>query len=207
MANTKTTIKPAAKPTVKKETAAVSDEAKEKLSELIATDAKPAKLNLEDTTQGIKISDDTLVDVKSNCFGELLYKGKDGSTSWSKCGEMQSLTMRELREMKSTAPKFFESQWIVIMGVSTDSSSKAKPADIYKSLGITKWYKNLVEPSSFQDICSWDEAIIATRIKLMSTGAKENLIIALGAYISSGVLDSRKKIKAFEDALGVSLTE
>jgi len=202
MANAKPRNKTAAK-----NAAAITDEAKEKLSELIAEDIKPAKLDLSDTTQGIKISEDTVIDVKSNCFGVLIYNGKDGSTTWNKCGEIQNLSLKELREMKATSPKFFESQWIVPLGVNSDSDCRAKPADVYKSLGITKWYKNLVEPSSFRDICSWDTSSIADRISLMSMGAKENLIIAVSAYISTGVLDSCKKIKAFEEALGVSLTE
>jgi|GEM_PF-516183 len=179
--------------------------AKDKLSDLIATDSKPAKLNLDIATQGIKIPDDTPIEVKSNCFGELMFKGRDGKISWSKCGEVQTLTMKELRDIKSTAHKFFEHQWIVPIGVSSDSTSKAKPADIYKSLGILKWYKNLVEPSDFKGICNWDIATIHARIKLLSKGVKENLIVALNAYIVSGVLDSRKKIKAFEEALGVEL--
>jgi len=201
MANLKSTTKSTGKtPTIQKEN-------KEKLSSVIAKETKPIKLDLDKTTQGIKILDDTLIDVKSNCFGELLFKGRDGSTTWNKCGEVQSLTMKELREMKSTAPKFFESQWVVLLGVSADSNSKAKPADVYKSLGISKWYENLVEPSSFKDICSWDISAISARIKLMSKGAKENLVLALNSYISTGVLDSRKKIKAFEEALGVKLIE
>jgi len=204
MANTKSTTTNT-KPATKKDE--IQKENEEKLSDVIAEDTKPTKLDLEKTTQSIKIPDDTVIDVKSNCFGQLLYKGRDGKTTWNKCGEVQSLTLKELREMKSTTPKFFESQWVVLLGVSSDSECKAKPADVYKSLGITKWYKSLVEPDNFKGICSWDNNTIASKVKLLSKGAKENLIIALNTFISKGILDSRKKIKAFEEALEVSLTE
>ena len=188
------------KATNKKETA------KDKLADIVAEDNKPANVDIKDIS-GVKIPEDTLIDVKSNCFGTLLYKGRDGTTNWSKCGEVQQLSIKELREIKAKSPKFYENQWVVLLGVSSDSNCKAKPADVYKSLGVTKWYQSIVEPSNFNDICSWEPHTIASKIKLMSSGARENLIIALNTYISKGVLDSRKKIKAFEQVLGVALAK
>jgi hypothetical protein len=65
----------------------------------------------------------------------------------------------------------------------------------------------LIEPANYNDICSLKENEIRNRISLLTPAARENLIIALNAYIQKGILDSRKKIKAFEAVLGCKLTQ
>jgi len=183
----------------------IEESAKEQLDEIVE-ETPPAKINLKDTTKNIKIGDDVIVDVKSNVFGVLVFSGKDGTIRWEKCGETQQLTMRELRAMKASMLKFFEKQWVIILGVNAASDSEAKLGDVYKQLGITRFYENMLEVGSFKNICSWSEKEIAERVKLMNQGVRESLVIALNGFIESGALDSVKKIKAFEDALGVTLT-
>ena len=178
------------------------------LNEVIAEDNVAAKLDLNDVTADVKIDDSTLIKVKSNTFGELIYINSrtQETTVWSMCGEVQTMTMGDLRAMKANQIAFFENQWIVILGVEDNSTCKAKPADIYKILGIGKYYKNLVEPSDFNEICGWDESEMEERVSFLSDGAKNNLIVALNEYVEKGILDSVKKIKAFEKALNCELT-
>lgn len=181
----------------------------EVLADIINIESEPTELNLKDLSENVKIEDGTLVKVKSNVFGKLIYRNaKSGEqTEWSMCGDIQELTMNDLRAMKANQAKFFVNQWVVIIGVEDKYANQVKPADIYKALGITKYYENLVEPSDFKNICTWSEKEIMSRVSLMSENAKSNLIIALNEYISKGILDSVKTIHAFGRALGIELTE
>lgn len=183
---------------------------KNESGDIVSPDNKPAALDLKDTTPGVKIDDSVLITVKSNVFGRLIYKNsKTGDIiEWNGCEDAQEMTMGDLRAMKATQTAFYRNQWVVITGVSPSGSEcSAKPADIYKALGITKYYENLVEPSDFNGINAWTEKEIGEKVSLMTPGARENLIVALNEYIKKGVLDSIKKIKAFEKALGCELAD
>lgn len=181
---------------------------KTKIHEFISEDNEKIKLNLKDTTNN-RIEDTVLLKVKSNVMGTLVYRNSrtGEETVWEKCGEAQTLTMGDLRAMKATQPSFFTNQWIVISNIEESLNTNIKIADIYKALGITKHYSNLVEPSDYDTICSWSEAQIEEKIALMSDDAKRNLAIAVNEYIKSGILDSVRKIKAFEKALGCELSK
>lgn len=155
----------------------------------------------------IKIDESTLIRVKNNVFGELIYiNSKTGEeTKWTQHGEVQTMTLSDLRAMKANQISFFENQWIIILG--TEDNNLIKPADIYKMLGVTRYYTNLIDPSNFNYLCSLSPEEIRTKVSLLSDGSKQNLIVALNEYIINGELDSVKKIRAFEDALGCELAE
>ena len=169
--------------------------------------SEPASQEVEKSKAPVRISDDVLVDVK-NCFhGKLYYKNPISGelVVWDRVGEVQTMTMRELRAMKARQLGFFKNQWIAIVGVADSNGENITPADIYKNLVITQYYKNFIDPDNFEEVCNWTEAEIAERIPAMSQGVKDNLIVALNDYILSGKLDSRRKIKAFEQALDCEL--
>lgn len=197
MSNTNTKKKQAApkgvevKPTVKK------------------TASKPTKtIDLKAVTTA-KLSDDTLVKVKSNCFGTLLWKSKDGfKTIWDKHGDEHDLTIRELREMKASSSRFFTDNWVIITGFAHGQEvTNATPADIYKTLGVSKFYGVSVNPEGYADVHSWTEKDIKVNTANMTQGAKENLVIAVREHIALGAIDSIKIIKAFEDALGCEFAQ
>lgn len=178
------------------------------LSDIIAdTNETVVAVKTTSVSSNVKIDDSTLIRVKSNVFGQLIYvNAKTGdSTIWNKAGEVQTMTINDLRAMKSNQSTFFANQWIVILGVDNDEETKVSPADIYKALGIIGYYKNIVDPSNFEVVCGWTKEEITSNIKLMTESAKVNLVVALNEYISRGVLESLSKIRAFERALGCEL--
>ena len=180
----------------------------EALKDIIITDGGKEKIDIEETSsKEVAINDSAIINVKSNVFGSLIYIDKKSQEEirWSTCGEIQQLSMRMLRDMKANSIAFFKNQWIIIIGFADDNSSKYTVGDIYKSLFVSQYYKELIEPSDFKKICSWDEEEIAQKVALMSEGARVNLAIALNEYIQKGILDSIKRIKAFEKALGCEL--
>ena len=115
------------------------------------------------------------------------------------------MSMSDLKTIKAQDVGYFKNQWLVIVGVAEDSDCKAKPADIYKALAIDIYYKNFIDPTTFDEACSWTDAEITEKVVTLSDGAKQNLVVALNGFIQDGTLDSRKKIKAFEKALDCEL--
>jgi len=178
------------------------------LKGVISSENETADIDFKDTTPGIKIDDNVLIKVKSNVFGQLVYRNfqTGDRIEWAMCGEAQDVTMADLRAMKASQAAFFRNQWVIILGVAESSECQARPADIYRALGIVKYYENLVDPSNFNDLCSWPENEIAERVSLLTPGAQENLTIALNEYVKRGALDSVRRIRAFEKALGCKLS-
>lgn len=172
----------------------------------IEEDGEVKKIDLKKTTS-LKISDDTLVKVKSTFFGNLFFKNKKSGevTEWDHAGDVQTMTMRDLRSMKAEQTAFFKNGWLLILGFADGEDCGANCADIYKNLMIAQYYENYIEPTDMREVCSWDINEIPEKIGMLSPEAKENLIVALNTYIKNGSLDSIKKIKAFEKALGYEL--
>lgn len=178
------------------------------LEDVIDNEGACEKLDLSKTTSGqVRIDDSAIVNVKSNVFGELTYVDKktQEEVKWSRCGSVQQMTFGLLRSMKATAISFYQNQWIIITGFADENAEKYTPADIYKALMIGQYYKDLIEPSDYEAVCSWSPDQIKNKVALMSSEAKANLVVALNTYIEKGILDSLKRIKTFEEVLGCEL--
>ena len=166
------------------------------------------KVDLTKVSAGpVRLDDNVLINVKSNVFGELRFVDKrtQEETKWQRCGEVMQMSFGALRTMKATEIAFFQNQWIIITGFADETAEKYSPADIYKALLVTQYYKHLIEPSDYQALCSWEPEEIKDKVALMSDQAKLNLAVALNVYIKKGILDSLKRIKAFEEVLGCEL--
>lgn len=165
------------------------------------------KNTIKSQSRQVKIEDGVSIKVKSGFYGVLYYKNPRTQETfiWERSGDIQFLSMSDLKTMKAQDVGYFKNQWIIIVGVADDSDCKAKPADIYKSLAIDNYYKNFIDPTTFDAACDWSEGEIAEKIAILSEGARQNLIVALNSFIKTGRLDSRKRIKAFEKALDCEL--
>ena len=181
---------------------------KEELSKIIDVDTEIVKINFDESAGETKISDEVRILVKSLVFGRLYVKLKDGSTyEFSRPGETQEITIRELRELKATQQSFFSKQQLLILGVSpaNPTECKATPADVYKCLGVDKFFRNYIDPTSFREVCFLNLDEIEMRAKLIAAQPKENLIIALRNYVEKGVLTDLKRIDCWEKNLGCEL--
>ena len=161
------------------------------------------------TPKKVKITDDVQIRVKSNYYGTLFFQNRRTGdfVEWKNPGEVQIVTMSDLRAMKAEQAAFFRNQWVVILGVAEHEDCKATCEDICKALVVEQHYKNYIEPTNFREICGWSEKELIERVSMLTPGAKENLIVALNSYIKDGSLDSLKKIRAFEEVLGCKLYE
>lgn len=190
--------------TVKKKS---KSDAQEVLADVIDF-SSPDEVDMSSASAGpVNIDDYATVNVKSNVFGNLIYIDKKTGEEirWRSCGEVLPVSFSTLRNMRARSIDFFKNQWVLPIGFADENSEKYTAADIYKALFITQYYKDFVSPSNYEEICSWSPDEIKKRVPLMSSEAKENLTVALNLYIKREILDSRKCIKAFEEALGCEL--
>ena len=150
------------------------------------------------------IPDNAIINVRSNVYGTLVFTSqKTGERIvWENEGEVQQMSLNTLRTMKAEGLKFFVNQWIIPVGFADENADLFTVQDIFKALYVEQYYSNLIQPSNFEEICSWTPDEIKEKVKYMNDGAKFNLAVALHEYIEKGVLDSVKSIKAFEEALG-----
>lgn len=190
--------------TVKKKS---KSDAQEVLADVIDF-SSPDEVDMSNASAGpVNIDDYAVINVKSNVFGNLIYIDKKTGEEirWRSCGEVLPVSFSTLRNMRARSIDFFKNQWVLPIGFADENGEKYTAADIYKALFITQYYKDFVSPSNYEEICSWSPDEIKKRVPLMSSEAKENLTVALNLYIKREILDSRKCIKAFEEALGCEL--
>lgn len=156
-----------------------------------------------------KFDDSVLVNVQSNVFGELIYTNpRNGDTvRWPEFGDTQPMTIGDLRAMRGTQRNFFENNWIFIKEVLDAGYEDATPEDVYKALMVSQYYKDILDPENFNSIFRMDDDEMVRRVRMMSDGAKMNLIVASNEAIVRGKLDSLRKIKLLEDLLNCDLMD
>lgn len=178
------------------------------MSDVMAVADEPTTIDLTKTSAGaVRIDDTALINVKSNVFGELIFVDPvtKAKVRWVQCGEVLQLPLAMLRNMKNGAMKFFTNQLVIITGFADENAEKYEVADIYKALYISQYYKDILDPTDYGDICSWSPTVIKQKVPMLSKGAKGKLVVALNTYIEKGILDSLKAIKTFEEVLGCDL--
>lgn len=188
----------------------------------MATNKKPSTKKVEDAervevtepTTSIKpkvwkFDDTVLIDVQSNVFGKLVYLNPRSGmeVKWEEFGDVQPMTMGDLRAMRSSQRQFFENNWVYVKSVAEPDYEDAKPEDVYKALMVAQYYKDVIEPDNFNSIFRMDDKELERRVNMMSDGAKMNLVVACNEAIRRGKLDSIKKVRILEKALGCELLE
>lgn len=159
--------------------------------------------NVKKTVKLVSITDGVSVKVRSGFYGKLYYTNPRSGESftWNQVGDIQFLTIGDLKTMKAQCPGYFRNQWLVILGCANEAECSATPAEICEHLAIGHYYKDYIDPADFAKVCEWPTSEVTERISLLSDGARQNLIVALKEFIKDGRLDSIKKIKEFEKAL------
>ena len=108
------------------------------------------------------------------------------------------MELRELRNAKSSAKKFFENNWFMF---------NEEDAWVIPYLGLTNYYKYAIKLEDFDDIFEKDPSEIKEIIDGMSVGQKKSLAYRARQLVSDGEIDSRKVISALEEALDIELIE
>lgn len=146
------------------------------------------------------IDPSTLVVVKNGFQGKLVYKSsRTGEKfTWDAFGSEQELELKELRNAKNSAKKFFINNWFMF-----DNDYDW----VIDYLGVRQYYRNAISLENFDKIFSKTPAEITKIVSGMSSGQKKSLVYRSRQAIVDGEIDSNKAIAALEKALGVELIE
>ena len=146
------------------------------------------------------VDPNTIVTVKNGFQGRLVYISPRTKERfiWEEFGDEQEIEIRELRNAKSSAKKFYENNWFMF-----DEDNEW----VIKYLGLDRYYKFAIKIEDFDEIFEMSPSSIKTTIGGLSSGQKKSLIYRARQLVSEGRIDSRKVITALEDALEVELIE
>ncbi len=138
------------------------------------------------------------VTVRNGFQGRLIYKSpRTGERFvWDEFGAEQEMEIRELRNARNSAKKFFINNWFMF-----DEDW------IIDFLGVKQFYKNAVSIEDFDNIFSKPADEIKNIIENMSDGQKRSAAYRARQLINSGDIDSNKAISTLEETLGVELIE
>ena len=117
---------------------------------------------------------------------------------WERFGDEQEIELRELRNAKSSAKKFFENNWFMF---------NDEDMWVVDYLGLGMYYKNALSINGFDDLFTKSPAEISSIISKLSNGQKRSVSYRARKLINDGEIDSMKVITALEKSLGIELVE
>ncbi len=155
---------------------------------------------VEETIIPKDVDPSTIITVKNGYQGKLVYTSSRTNESfvWDEFGDEQEMELRELRNAKSSAKRFYENNWFMF-----DEDN----AWVIQYLGLGKFYKYAAKIEDFDNIYIKTPAEIKKIVDSMSDGQKKSLSYRTRQLISTGEIDSRKVISALEEALDTELIE
>lgn len=135
--------------------------------------------------------------------GKLVYASKRQlgyEVIWKRFMDVQYIELKELMSMRSSESSFFSENWIAI-----DDSFEYKDA-VMERLRIKDMYKNMSSTGEFDRLLLLPIAEMVSRVTPMSKTLKESVASYAKDCIQNGSLDSLKRIKALEGALGIHIS-
>lgn len=146
------------------------------------------------------VDPNTIVLVKNGFQGKLVYISPRTHEKfvWDNFGDEQELELRELRNAKSSAKKFFQNNWFMF---------DEDDAWVIPYLGLQRYYQHAISLEDFDEVFRKSPAEITKLINSLSKGQKKSLSYRARQLVISGDIDSRKVIAALESALDTELIE
>lgn len=172
----------------------------------VATDGKNPEVEVVvKPSKPRRVPFDTLVAVVNNCPNELIYVSKHIAgmiVEWVEYGDVQYLELGELNYMRSTDPKFFANNWIII-----EESEGYTPEEIYGTIGVDRYYKNVVTPITIDQLLEKSVAEIQAQMEKYTLQTKKAIYQRAVALMNAGRFDSISKLNAIkEEACIVDVT-
>ena len=136
--------------------------------------------------------------VRNGFQGRLIYKSKRTGEifEWDSFGAEQEMELRELRNAKNSAKKFFSNNWFMF-----DEDW------ILDYLGVRGYYKHALPIDGFDDVFTQKPATLRKTVAGLSSGQKRSLAYRAKELITEQQIDSLSVINALEEALGIELIE
>lgn len=138
-----------------------------------------------------------LIPVVSRNEGELFYKSTktQQETYWKHYGDLQYLSFDEILNLRASQPRFIDDAWIVI-----------DDEEVIEFLGLGDKYDqffHIEDMDAYILNSTVDE--LKKEISVLPAGIKTSIGVAAKRLVEEDVLDSRGKILALEDKLGICL--
>lgn len=152
----------------------------------------------------IKIDDDYLVPVKSNCDGTLIFSEGGYREVWYKVGEVQMLPWEEIKDIRKYKRKFFEKNWIIF-----ESTNEYSASDMYSALGVSSYYPQADDFKDLNEVIAMKPKEISKYLQEVSDDYRESVAVyAKGLYDNGDPrMDSKAKVSALEKVLNVDFDE
>lgn len=148
------------------------------------------------------------INIKSNYNGKLYFENpRTGNVvTWSRFGDVEQLSVEDIKYMKSNSRGFFEKNWIKIIGVNDEEYQNLDIEELYHLLSLNKFYKIKELTDDFENYLCLTKAEIEYKLDSLSQKEKElfkNYVLSLNESkiekISNGV------VKLLNKKLGIEL--
>lgn len=146
------------------------------------------------------IDPNQIVLVRNGFQGKLVYVSPRTKEvyRWDGFGDEQEMELRELRNAKSSAKKFFINNWFMF---------DKEDAWVIDYLGLNQYYKNSLNLDEFDSLFTKSASEIKKVISKLSDGQKKSIAYRARHMVLANEIDSNKVIAALEEALGIELVE
>lgn len=143
------------------------------------------------------LNDDTKVSVKS-LVSAVYYTCTTTfeSFSWVEVGDIQEMTYKQLRMMKTKHPRYFNDKWLLPMD-----------KNVIKKLGLDKVYSNNMSRGDMRKLYGSDVKEVEELLSGLSDDAKTELTHKVETAVKNGKIENVKIIRCLEKHLGVELMD
>lgn len=171
---------------------------------------KKTTVTVEKTTQKVAqepkkivprdVDPNEIITVYNGFQGALIYVSPRTKETfrWDAFGDSQEIEIRELRNAKSSAKRFFINNWFMFA---------EEDAWVVDYLGVGQYYKYALNLEEFDELFTKTPSEIEKSIAKLSNGQKKSVTYRARQLVAAGEIDSNKAISALEKALGAELIE
>lgn len=150
----------------------------------------------KNATASRKIDPNMLVSVKNGFAGKLIYiSSRTGEEYvWEKYGDEHDMELRELKNAKGSAKKFYENNWFMF-----DEDW------VIDYIGVREFYKVFASTEDIDNVFSLGADEIKVKLANISEGQRSALARRAKELFAEGGIDSIRVIEALEETLGITL--
>lgn len=144
-----------------------------------------------------ELTDEILV--RNGSSGKLFYSSKKQNgyeIVWEEFGSENYVEYGELIDVRNRYPAFYEKNWWLI-----------EDADVLESLGVAKYYQNILKIEDFEALFYDTPEDIIAKITPLSDGLKTTIANRAHELYYEDKIDSRKVMDALEKATGKEIIE
>lgn len=144
-----------------------------------------------------KLTEDTIVTIINNTRGRLGYINR-ALQEWifGETGDELQISIKDLREMKSSHISFFKDQWIVFA---------EEDFEAIEFLKVEKYYQDLITPEFIEAKLNGDENEFVKFLKEANANIRATILSMARDKFSKGEMKNAYIVRAIEDTLNADI--